>query len=194
VPPRRSLALVLVALALGMLAGCGASRIAAPDLSRFQTPAGVEQASYLGGSLRFDAPANWASQIGSAPLVVTYASGPAIIAIWRYPRSKSQALPDDVATLEQARSALIGAAAARDRTLRVISAAVDDVHGLHAVELDAVETIRGQVRRVRSAHVYADGAELVVDEYAPESMFHDVDRLVFSPLLHSLRLGRVGGA
>jgi hypothetical protein len=96
--------------------------------------------------------------------------------------------------LQQARSALIAAARARDLTLRVIASAVVDVHGLHAVELDAVEKIRGQVRRVRSAHVYEAGAELVIDEYAPQSQFHEADRTVFSPLLHSLRLGRVGSS
>jgi hypothetical protein len=71
----------------------------------------------------------------------------------------------------------------------VISSAVVTLHGVHAVELDALETVRGRVRRVRSTHLYQGGAELVVDEYAPEEMFHTVDRTVFSPLLHSVRLG-----
>jgi hypothetical protein len=191
-PLRRSLALVLVGLTFGLLAGCGDSRTAAPDLSRFQAPHGVKQATYLAGSLRFNAPANWATQIGSGPLVVTVTSGPAIIAIWHYPRSQSQVLPRDASSLQQARSALIGAATARDRTFHVLSSAVITNNGARAVELDALETIRGHVRRVRSAHVYGHGAELVIDEYAPESVFHAVDRTVFSPLLHSVRLGRAG--
>lgn len=194
---RRSLALVLggltaVVIALAVLAGCGDSRTAAPDLARFQAPDGVKAASYLAGTLHFDLPANWATQVGSAPLIVTATSGPAIIAVWRYPRSQRQVLPHDETSLQQARSALVGAAAARDPTLRVISSAVVNSRGVRGVELDALETIRRHVRRVRSAHLYEDGAELVIDEYAPTSQFHAVDRTVFSPLLHSVRLVRAG--
>jgi len=190
-PPRLPLAPVLIVLALGVLAGCADSRTAAPSLARIQAPQGLEAASYLGGSLRLTVPVNWAAQPGAAPLVVTYSSGPAIIAIWRYPRSRSQSLPDDVAALQRARSALIAAATARDPTFHVIASAVVAHAGIYGVELDALETIRGQVRRVRSTHAYGDGAELVIDEYAPESLFHEVDRAVFSPLLHSVRVGRV---
>jgi hypothetical protein len=191
--PARVPALVLaLVLALGVLAGCGDSRTAAPDLSTFQQPQGMTKTTYLAGGLRFDAPPNWATETGAAPMVVTLDSGPAIITIWRYPRSHSQVLPDNASTLQQARTALIGAASARDRTFRVISSAIIDLHGVPGVELDALETIRGQVRRVRSTHLYKDGAELVVDEYAPESLFHAVDAAVFSPLLHSVRLARVG--
>jgi hypothetical protein len=191
---RRPLALVLTGLTLAVLAGCGDSRTPAPDLSRIQAPQGVEQGNYVGGTLHFNAPANWATQAGSGPLVVTITSGPAVIAIWRYPRSPGQVLPRDLASLRQARSALLSAAAARDRTLRVISSAVVSGNGVRGVELDAVETIRGQVRRVRSAHLYAGGAELVIDEYAPKPLFHAVDRSVFSPLLHSVRLVHSGRA
>jgi len=37
-------------------------------------------------------------------------------------------------------------------------------------------------------HVYADGAELVLEEYAPEAMFSGVDHSVFSPVRRSLQL------
>jgi hypothetical protein len=127
-------------------------------------------------------------QSGSAPLVVTLGSGPALIAIWHYPRSVTQVLPIDRAQLGQARTALIAAAGARDRTFRVISSAIIVLHGVPGVELDALETVRGHVRRVRSTHLYLGGGELVVDEFAPEDLFHTVDRGVFSPLLNSVRL------
>jgi hypothetical protein len=191
---RRSFVVVLASLALALLAGCGDSRTPAPDVASFQAPRGVTQASYLAGSLRFDAPANWATQIGAAPLVVTIASGPAIIAVWRYPRSPSEVLPRDLASLRQARTALISAAAARDRRFRVLASALVSGNGVRGVELDALETIRGQRLRVRSAHIYEHGAELVIDEYAPKALFHAVDRAVFSPLLHSVRLVRPGSA
>ena len=196
---RRPLPLALgssavVVLALVLLAAGGDSRTAAPDLATFQAPQGFKPASYLGGTLRFNAPTNWATQSGAAPLVVTLTSGPAIIAIWRYPRSASQLLPSNLAALQQARSALIGAAKLRDPTFRVLASTVIDTGAVRGVELDAIETIRGQLRRVRSTHVYANGAELVIDEFAPESQFHAVDRSVFSPLLHSVRLVRAGSA
>ena len=193
-PRRGLLALILLAIALEALTACGDSRVPAPRLSDVQAPGAMTTASYLSGNLHFDAPSTWATQLGAGPLVVTYASGPAIIAIWRYPRSPTQHLPDNLATLGQARSSLIAAATARDRSFRVLSSAVVDQGLVRGVELDALETIRGRLRRVRSAHLYTGGAELVIDEYAPPAMFHAVDRSVFSPLLHSLRLGGVGGA
>lgn len=45
-------------------------------------------------------------------------------------------------------------------------------------------------RHVGSAHVYAQGAELVVDAFAPPGEFATVDRTMFQPLLRSLRLTR----
>jgi hypothetical protein len=43
---------------------------------------------------------------------------------------------------------------------------------------------------VRSTHLYAYGAELVVDAYAPPGEFARVDRRVFGPMLRSLRVQR----
>jgi len=192
-PLRRPVAVALgtlaLALSLAVLAGCGDTRTPPPPLSRIQPPDGVKAVSYLGNKLRFNAPTSWSIQAGTAPLVVTLGSGPALIAIWRYPRSPSQVLPGDIPELDQARRALIAAAGARDPTFRVISSAVVGGGGVPAVELDALETINGQVRRVRSTHLYKHGDEFVVDEYAPQDAFHAVDRTVFSPLLHSVRLG-----
>ena len=186
---RRPLAAALLVLALGALGGCASSPTAAPDLSSIQPTGGVRPVAYLHNALHFNAPADWASQTGSAPLVVTIGSGPALIAIWRYPRSQSQPLPADIATQERALSALLAASRARDPTFRVIASTVIVLNGVPGVELDALETIRGHVRRVRlSTHLYENHAELVVDEYAPEDLFHALDRLVFSPLLHSVHL------
>ena len=187
-PLRRSLSVTLGVLALGALGGCADSRTPAPNLSRVQPPDGVKTVNYLHNKLSFSAPRDWAIETGHAPMVVTLGSGPALITIWRYPRSPRQPVPGNISALQQARRALIAAAAARDRTFRVISSGVVGVNDIPAVELDALETIRGQVRRVRSTHIYEHGTEVVVDEYAPEGLFHLVDRTVFSPLLHSVRL------
>jgi hypothetical protein len=41
---------------------------------------------------------------------------------------------------------------------------------------------------VTSTHVYVDGAELVLDEYAPPDQFASVARSVFSPVRRPLTL------
>lgn len=180
--------MTLGVLALAIVGGCGHSHTPAPGLSHIQPAVGVKPVDYLDDTLHFNAPEGWVIQTGPAPLVVTLGSGPALIAIWRYPRSPSQPLPGDIPALQAARIALLGAAGARDRTFRAVSSAIVVLGGAPGVELDALETIRGHVRRVRSTHLYENGAELVIDEYAPEALFHGVDRAVFSPLLHSVRL------
>jgi hypothetical protein len=68
----------------------------------------------------------------------------------------------------------------------VIRSSVIRAGGSGAIELDAVEQIAGQLRRVRSVHVFADRAEIVLEEYAPTGLFHSVDHEVFSPLRQSL--------
>ena len=49
-------------------------------------------------------------------------------------------------------------------------------------------TIAGQQRRVRSVHVYAFGAELVVDAVVEPAQAARVGREVVAPLVRSLRL------
>ena len=75
---------------------------------------------------------------------------------------------------------------ARRTTVRVIRSRVVRAGRSGAIELDAIERIAGQIRRVRSVHVYAAGAEIVLEEYAPTALFHSVDHEVFSPLTQSL--------
>lgn len=185
---RRPFAAAVALLALALLSACGSVRTPTPSLSVIQPPTAMKQVSYLGGKLHFDAPENWAIEPGAAPLVVTLGSGPALIAIWRYRRSSLQPVPSSIPAVGQARVALLAAARARDPSFRAISSAPNVWGDVLGVEVDALETIRGQRRRVRSAHLYTDGEEVVVDEYAPVDLFHQVDRTVFSPLLKSVRL------
>jgi hypothetical protein len=72
--------------------------------------------------------------------------------------------------------------------LRVVSSTVTTVSRSPAIVLDAIESIAGHPRRVRSLHVFRPAAELVIDEYAPPAMFGAVDRQVFSQLARSLQL------
>ena len=64
------------------------------------------------------------------------------------------------------------------------------VNEQNAVQIRGNETIDGQRRTVRSTHIYAGGAEIVVDATAPVNEFRRVDAQVFSPMLRSLRISR----
>jgi hypothetical protein len=179
-------AAVSLAFSLALLAGCGNSRTQPPDLSRSAAPHGTRTVEFAAAGVSFRAPRNWGTVPGQSPLVATVGSGRAIVSLWRYPRS--ELLPSNAAALDGARLRLIDAARARDPRLRLIRARVMTVDGAPAIELDAFEHIASFERRVRSVHVYAFGAELVLDEYAPADVFRAVDHQVFSPLKRSLRL------
>jgi hypothetical protein len=120
------------------------------------------------------------------PAVVTIATGEATIGIFRYPRTET--LPRTKAQLDAAATALVAAAKARDPTFTEIKRARLQVDGRPAVQIRGTETIDGQPRTVRTTHIYAFGAELVVDAYAPEKDFRRVDTEVFRPLLAALRI------
>jgi hypothetical protein len=92
--------------------------------------------------------------------------------------------------LRAAEAALVSATRARDPRLHLIRSRTLTVAGAHAIELSVSERIGGQLRRDRSLHMFADGAEVVLDVYAPASDFHTVDHAVFSPLKRSLQLFR----
>jgi hypothetical protein len=175
-------ALALVSLAL--LGGCGNSRTPVPNTSLPAAPQGLQTLRFTGAGVTFQAPRNWKIFSEAAPLVTVLSSGQAVVAVWRFPRT--QALPTDPVLLSRAQALLISTARAHDPTLQVIRSKAIRVNGARALELDAFERIAGQPRRVRSTHVFAYGAELVLEEYAPASMFHAVDHSVFSPLKRSL--------
>jgi hypothetical protein len=134
----------------------------------------------------FQAPAGWLPTKGAAPLLATIATGEATIAIYRYVRS--EALPRTPAELNAALDALVTAAKARDSTFTEIKRARLQVDGHPAVQLRGIETIVGRHRTVRSTHIYAEGAEVVVDAFAPDRDFRRVDAQVFRELLRSLRI------
>jgi hypothetical protein len=134
----------------------------------------------------FAAPRSWSVIQEPPPMVTVLASGGAVVALWRYPRTA--ALPTSPRRLSIARHSLIAAARARDSGLQVIRSRIARIDGADAIELDATERIAGQPRRSRAIHVFADRAEIVLDEYAPGDVFPVVDRAVFSPLERSLRI------
>jgi hypothetical protein len=169
-----------------LLGGCVSSRTRPPDVSRPQGPLATTFQRFPTEGISFYAPVNWFLSRGTPPDVEQMTSGPGVIAIWRYPRSEP--LPTTAAALERARHALARAARARDPTLRIVRDQVTHVAHHHAVMLLARETIDGELRDVRSAHVYADHSEYVIDELSPPSDFPRLDRGLFLPVLRSLRL------
>jgi hypothetical protein len=182
----------LLAAAVLSAAGCGNDRTPTPAVPPSAAPVGKRTVDFAFAGVSFRRPANWVFTTGTGPMLATVASGRAAVVLWRYPRAEP--LPANPSALERSRRALIAAARARDRTLRIVSSRVLSVGGAMAVELVANERLGAGRRQVRSTHVYAHGAELVLDAYAPPGEFARVDRAVFRPLLRSLRVQPPGTA
>ena len=166
--------------------GCGNQQAEPPDVSLPAHPVGTTPAFFGQQGMRLGVPGGWHLYHGTAPLVATVQSGTATIAVWRYPRSEP--LPKTAAQLTQARDLLLQTAKARDETFKEAKTAITKLGGHPAIQVRGTETISGQPRTVRSTHVYAFGAEVVVDAFAPADVFGRVDRDAFGPLLRSLRL------
>lgn len=177
---------LLVACPLALLAGCGNSRTPAPTVSAPVAPNGFHVLAYPQSGVALAAPNNWLVQPKPAPMVTAISSGKAVVALWRFGRHLAP--PVGARALRAAQGRLIAVARARDPSFRLIRSRIRTIDAAPAIELDAFERIGGQARRVRSLHVFAPAAELVLDEYAPPGIFHAVDHAVFSPLKRSLRL------
>jgi hypothetical protein len=177
--------LTLIGCALAVLAaGCGNEQSTPPDVSKPVHPAG--SVPFKSQGIAFATPGGWHARPGASPLVATVQSGPAQIAVWRYPRTEP--LPTTSAQLTQARDLLLQAAKARDQTFKEARTAITKVDGHPAIQIRATETVSGRGRTVRSTHVYAFGAEIVIDAFAPADVFGQVDREAFVPVVKSLRL------
>jgi hypothetical protein len=183
---RRLAGLSLLALVALPVAGCGNERQDAPRVAPIAQPSGTRTVRLTSVGVTFVRPRNWLFSGSHAPQLASISSGRAIITLWRYRRIER--LPRSDADLVKARRALVAAARGRDRTIRILSARSLRLDGMPAVELVALEKIGLVRRKVRSTHLYAHGAELVVDAYAPAGEFASVDREAFVPLVRSLRV------
>lgn len=181
--PRAPL-LLLFAFALG---GCGEERTRAPDLATPLVAQGTRTVILPAAGVAFSAPANWVDSDRRDPLAGGIQSGRATLAVWRYVREEP--LPEGAAELRRVRGLLTDRVQERDPTFRLGSARVTRRGGAPAIELTGAQTIAGRAVRVRSAHVYTGGAELVLDAYAAPQDFDRVDATVFEPALRSLKLG-----
>jgi hypothetical protein len=175
-----------VALAATVLAGCGADRISPPDPSRPFSTGGTQAREFPEVGVTFTGPADWQFEPGRPPLVASASSGSATVAIWRYPRTEP--LPRSAGALDDAGRSLQEAAKQRDPSFSKQIARRVKVDGARAVELVGTEKVNGRTRRVRSTHVYAKGAELVIDTYAAPRDFDVVDQSIFQPLIRSTKI------
>lgn len=178
--------LAVASLSLLALTACGRDRTSPPDLSTARVGEGVTPLDLPSAGLTLQIPRGWQQAESDPPLLASLGSGRANVAIWRYPRTEP--LPADPAALERARVALVARAKERDPSLVLASSRVVRVDGAPGVELLASEHVGTVRRRVRSTHVYASGAEIVIDALAPRAEFPRLDRAVFVPLVASVRL------
>ena len=183
---RRPTAAAGLAAAALTLAACGRERIEPPDTVHPATPTGKAPEAFPQAGLFLDRPGNWPFRAGRPPLVASATSGTATVALWRYLRSEP--LPRSQAALNTAQDALEQAVKARDPSFVLEKGTNVKVDGAPGVELLGTETIGGRKLRVRSTHVYAKGAEVVLDAYAPVEEFARVDGEVFTPIGDSLKI------
>ncbi len=177
---------------VGALAGCGNSRTPLPDLNQPVAPRGFRTLRLRQAGVAITVPRDWGLERSKPPLVAVIASGSAVVAVWSF--TGSAVAPSGRAELRLARRELVQLSQQRDRSLELISSQVSRVQGSPAVELDALERIGVRRRRVRSIHLFLPAGQVVLEQYAPPSLFHAVDRLVFSPVKRSVRLlGAPGG-
>lgn len=177
---------LIAALVALVTSGCGRERIAPPDTVRPAAPIGTGAEAFPKDGLFLERPGNWPFRPGRPPLVASASNGTATVALWRYLRSEP--LPRQTDALEDAQEALEEAVKARDPTFELERSSRVKVDGAPAIELRGTETIAGRKRRVRSTHVYAKEAEVVLDAYAAPEDFDRVDREVFDPIVGSLKI------
>ena len=188
---RPALLAIAIAVACGpVLAGCGNSPTRAPNPLKPRPLGTLTPERFPAAGLDVYVPSSpgWSLTLGPSPLLVQALSGTASIAIWSYPRSEP--LPRGQRAFRAARQALLAQDVSRDPTFLLRSAVFTRAGGYPAIELLARETVAGQLRAVRSLHVYAHGTEYVIDALSPPSAFRHVDRRVFLPVIATLRLPR----
>jgi hypothetical protein len=179
-------AIVSGLLATASIAGCGYSRAPVPPLHSPVVPQGFQALSFPSDGVTLQAPEGWTRSEERAPLITTLSSGDAVVAVWRYVRALP--LPRGRTQMAAATQSLISAVRGRQPGTDIVRARVVHLSGVRGIELNAVERIRGQLRRVRSTHLYSGQLEIVLEEYAPVGLFHSVDHSVFSPVRRSLRI------
>lgn len=169
-----------------LLTGCGNAVTRPPDTRVPDAPAGTRVVILPATGIKFTAPFNWPNLSSLDPAMVAGIQNKrATVAIWRYARTEP--LPATRTALKEVRGLLLERVKRRDPTFQLDKSAYPRRDGEPSIELLGSQTIAGLRFRVRSAHVFAFGAEFVIDAFAPPEHFERVDKTVFRPLLKSLR-------
>lgn len=189
--PQSPIALLAAAVAVALpVAGCGNERTPVPEVAAPEPPRGQRAVDLPQDGIAYRAPGNWRDVPRADPLVGGVRSRSATLAIWRYPRT--QPLPDTTPKLRRVRDLLIERVRARDPSFELARSRLTRRGGARAIELTGTQSVAGRRVQVRSAHVFGEGAEVVLDAYAPPGAFAEVDRTVFEPLLSSFELRTPG--
>ena len=179
-------ALLLAAVAA---AGCGAERVAEPNVGvRPGEP--TKKLTYPRAGIEATVPARFRAAWRRRPGVFRLVIADAVIAGYAYRRE--QQIPRTSAELEKARRALVAEVRGRKGDFALRRSRTTRVAGARAVELVGSQTLGQERVRTRSVHIYKGSAEYVFELIAPRDRFAALDRNVFSPMLRSLELsGRV---
>jgi hypothetical protein len=189
---RRTVAAIALAIVVcaGLQAGCGNSRTPVPSLTRPAAPGGFRTLRFPAAGVSIAAPRGWQVIAERPPLLTTVASGDAVIALWRYPRSGPP--PNSRTALAAARASLLTAIRARQGTVQVLSSRITRIDGAPAIESDALETIGGAPRQVLSTHVFQPTGEVVLEEYAPPAVLNQIRHPLFARVRRSLAIISTG--
>ena len=180
---------LLAVLAAALVAGgCGSDPQRPPDVGTPGPPGPLTELEIPEQGVKLKVPSAWKLERGTAegqPLA-TLTSGRATIAVWRYPRTEP--LPRTTKDLEATKDSLIAAVKARDPQFSVSSSRILRGQTRRGVEVIGTGTNEGFPRSARSLHLFGEGAEVVVDQYATPEQFSTLDGDVFRDVANSLRL------
>ena len=174
-------------LLLAALAGCGNDDQRPPDVVAPEPARGERVVRLDAAGVRFTGPFNWRDLVvGQTGAAGGVQSNRAALAVWRYERGEPLPTTDDA--LEEVRDLLVERIKARDKSFELADSETTKLGGALAIVLRGRQTIAGIEVQVRSAHVFREGAEIVIDCYAPPEHFERIDRTVCRKALRTLRL------
>lgn len=178
---RRLLVIALVCA----VAGCGTERSVLPDASP-DPGAQKRRLSFPHVGMAVSVPKRLLGTPRQQPSVFRGSLGNWSVGGFAYRRREQ--LPRDRTELEAARRRLVRQARGRGRRWRLIRSRVTRVARTPAVELVGNQTISRARLRTRSLHLYKGSAEYVIELLAPPREFRRADRVLFGPLLRSLKV------
>ena len=173
---------LLLALAL---ASCGNERSSAQPI-RISADDPVKRVKFPRFGVSVAVPRTAELQRRPRPGIFRLFLGEPAVAMFGYRRKER--IPRRERDLRAARRRLIRQVERRDPDFVLRSSQLGEVGGARSVELVGDQVIAGARLRTRSVHAYKGKAEYVVELLSPRTEFARTNRVVFRPLLRSLRL------